>query len=664
MSDADAQRVPDPDGYYDPTDPTDPPAGEMPDPLPGADLFDDVPPDRQRTMRIYADTWTSAVLWRLHRWGWALLRWLVRIGKSSPRLAVLPFRGFARLAAGLFIWLTLRDEYGQRLAADPQLIKQYVKVRDGRKRTATYLFVLAALGTAGGMTYLRFTGGDEDVILQGWAVLLLTLCVYLGARDWRVLADPVHLAWAAPGDTFVREAFVFAGLAKNDSEVRLRTPVRTDGDGWRVRVQLRRGRTFAEVVQEQGNLASALGTSVKRLWLRGVPGDDSLVDLHVSNNDPFSDEDTRNPLAESPRRTNSWDPVQLGRDIRATIVTIVLAGLSMLIGGMPRLGKTTAANNVIIHFLLDPRSPLFLADGKGLDSAPYEDLCEEVGDPANPTTMVMTLERAMEETARRQALLRENGLVKLTRDDAERLGLGLGLVWIDELTTFTQHPDLTLRRRMLGLIGDLVRIGPTVGMFAMMAAHKPSNTVIPKDITDLMPIRWALYCSGWRMSDAVLGDGQAKLGLNAARLPMTAGATILVAGSGHDAKMRPHNVRPEDMRRVADEARRLRTAAGTLPRRLAAVAGRPPILLAMHAAMTAGDGVAALPTATVLQVLAEVDAVAYGGWTSDKLAAELAQYKFGPRQLGRHSPIVAGRPTNWRGYFLEDVDKALREWRG
>ena len=107
----------------------------------------------------------------------------------------------------------------------------------------------------------------------------------------------------------------------------------------------RRFRSDTDVVKNREALASALAVdelqlSVERV--RGNGGHAGRVAMWVADQDPYATPPVRTPLL-AVERWDAWRPVPFGRDARDRRVDLPLVWTSVLIGAIPRQGKTMAA---------------------------------------------------------------------------------------------------------------------------------------------------------------------------------------------------------------------------------------------------------------------------------------------------------------------------------
>src|SRR2546421_1827090 len=93
--------------------------------------------------------------------------------------------------------------------------------------------------------------------------------------------------------------------------------------------------------------------------------------MWVADEDPYAAPPLPTPLLNV-ERWDAWRPVPFGRDARGRRITLTLVWTSLLIGAIPRQGKTFAARLATAGLILDPHTRLYIADfkaGKDWDAA-------------------------------------------------------------------------------------------------------------------------------------------------------------------------------------------------------------------------------------------------------------------------------------------------------
>jgi hypothetical protein len=525
------------------------------------------------------------------------------------RLTVTVTRGAGKVIGGLAKFASGSDLHELK-ASKPEKHLTHLKARWS---------MLAGAGAGGWM--LMATQPSAPWIAGAAA---LALCAALGRdKATPILAETPSIFGAS--ESMIRDAFVYAKLAKSADDVRILSPVASTSHGWQTTVELPAGVTGDKAMQRRPELASALGLSTIQLAVTPDRANNRRVRLDASSAAPFSAPPVTNPLVSAPRPMDLWEPVPIGVDSAGNVVKVKLVFSGALIGGLPRMGKTVAANNLLSAAIMDPHTQLWLADGKGLDSQPIQPLARLVAsrDPKSLLTLTGELIAEME---RRYARLAELGLDKLDKATCHR-EMPLIVLWIDELRHYTHgHADAN------AVVADLLEIasvGPAAGIIPLFATQKPSSTVVPTDLRDLIPLRIALPCSTRDASDTILGAGAASRGANAAHLdPEQKGVSLLVGASRQPQMLRTYRVEIGELRTIAAAATALRGEA-TAPRG---------------------------PLADVLAAMGDADRMRSAdlaerlGMSADDLAAMLRPHGVRPRQLGGE-----GNP---RGYRTADLKAA------
>ncbi|HEX4813205.1 MAG TPA: FtsK/SpoIIIE domain-containing protein [Nonomuraea sp.] len=200
----------------------------------------------------------------------------------------------------------------------------------------------------------------------------------------------------------------------------------------------------------------------------------------------------------------------------------------LLIGGTPESGKSVSLHTLIAGLMLDPDTQGVMIDGKhGVELAPWEKVAHG-GIRSDIDSAIDGLEWAVKRMDERYGYLASVGLRKITRG----LGYGALAVIIDELATFTLHPDKKKREAFLVPLHDLGARGRAAAVRVLAATQKPGSDVVPTYIRDLFDTRWALRCATRDASDTVLGSGWAARGVDASTIALgAAGVGYLLAGA-------------------------------------------------------------------------------------------------------------------------------------
>ena len=352
-----------------------------------------------------------------------------------------------------------------------------------------------------------------------------------------------------------------------------------------------------------------------------------------------------------------FKPIPFGTDQRGRPVTMTLIFDSVLIGAMPRQGKTFAIRDLLLAVALDVTVQLRVFELKGTgDLAALEKVAHEYGTGQHDDTIAAVVESLrqllFEEFPRRSKtisnlprdLAPEN---KVTPDLAARKSLGLApiVLAIDECQEVFSHP--TYGSEAADLAIRLIKLGPAVGIILILSTQRPDKDSLPTGVSANVGIRFCLRVMGQLENDMILGTSRYRNGVRATTF------TTRDKGIGYlvGARMIPQIVRTYYLDgpaadKIADRARALRAGKGTLTGYAAGQAtGREPgpgysLLDDLDAVMGADSQ---LWSVTVLDRLADLRPDVYAGWTAAQLAAALK-----PHGVPNPPGVAAGRGRRQR----------------
>jgi S-DNA-T family DNA segregation ATPase FtsK/SpoIIIE len=653
----------------------------------GAEIYAEPPerrPGRQSARRPVLAPWL-----RDGRQFAATLRWAmtyaahlgafhaVRLPLYAGRLALTSPRGVGRAVAGWWRWVfdteasPLRRQTVERLEADTYIVlsrQRNVRVR-ARLRFSGAVAGLATLALLVGMIAwpraltLAALAGVE---LLGW----------VGRRPDRPIVTPATLTQAVrklTPDVVVR-AFISAGLCREDEPVTFAQPIQRDGRGWLAVVDLPYGKHYAQAAAKRESIASGLDVSPVTVFTDPAPESARRVNLWVSDVDVFAQRAVSSPLAKA-ESVDLWQPVPFGLDARDRPVRLPLVWSSLLVGAIPRMGKTYAARLPAAAAALDPYARLLVWDGKGgADWEPFTQVAHVYAAGVRDAVVAHLAATLAELVAdmnaryeRLRAMPRElcpeaKVTPAITRN--RRLNMPLTLVAIDEVQRYLEHPDHG--RAILGALTDLAKVGPAVGIMLLLATQKPSSEVLPDDLRGQIGTRFALKVMTWQASDTILGAGTAKAGLDASRfLRAHKGVGILLGADDGDLAeqggqaVRTHLLDMAALESVCARGRALREEAGTLSGMAVGdgtVEERPAgdVLDAVARVFLPGED--RLWSDTIVARLALAQPGVYDGWTPAALAAALRPYGAEPGQVWATGED--GRRSNRRGYLRTTITDA------
>ncbi|MEV4511360.1 cell division protein FtsK [Dactylosporangium sp. NPDC049525] len=517
----------------------------------------------------------------------------------------------------------------------------------------------------------------------GWVqAVTVAVVVPVLARVGRPVGKPiVSAAVVAPrfrkltADVVLR-AYYAARLGdpvKPGQEVTFGGPMARDGNGSRVTIDLPYGKGLDDAVKARGAIASGLDVAVSQVFITREPTSHRRHVLWVADVDPLALPAGRTPLLRL-RPTDIWEPAPFGLDERGGRVVLSLLWNSVMIGAIPRQGKTFSARALALYAALDPYVKLTVFDGKGSPDwrkfALVADRCgfglamTRDGDPVELFLEALREIKA-DVQARYQRLSELPASVcpegKLTREISRdpRYGMPVRLVVIDEFQEYFDLGDAS--KEIASLLVFLVKVAPAAGVIVLGATQKPSGIgtgAVAQQFTafrDNFAVRFSLRTGSWQVSDLVLGSGAYSEGYDSSTLlPAYKGVGILRGATDATPTVRTYLADQEDAERILTAARTLRERAGTLSGQ---AAGEP---AARQARDVLADVVkvwshvdrAGIQWPALAELLAAHLPEGYAGATAESVSALL-------RAEGVASVDIKAAGTVLKGARLADVEAAI-----
>jgi len=571
--------------------------------------------DDSRTRERVARWWRYSP--RVPRWlkDRAHLRMVVR--ELLVRLAWMPWRYLRAVFRGLLAvfrwwrkWVKVTD-YREAAEHQEKLADKFTEIRELTifrwKLTGGLLCLLLSAAVL-----VRLVYGDGPLWMAAACVSLLL--AVLGRRRDRaagrkaVLSGPRSLTWTMDPQVLI-DAFRDAKLIGKDESLRLVQRATRQGDGWAITVDLPATRKATDVIKSRDSLASALAVDEVQLIterVRAGGGHAGRIALWVADKDPYMSPPQRTPLLAA-ERWDAWRPAPFGRDARNRRIDLPLVWTSLLIGAIPRQGKTFAARLAAAGLILDPHTRLYVADfkaGKDWDAASAvahrfmsgderEHVLELVGWLVELVSEVQGRYRRMRDLDD-QVCPESKVTPAMSRDPT--LGMPITAVVVDEVQVPLEERavvEVDGRRVPAGeYVGELLtwlaKKGPAAGIVLLLATQRPDSKTIPSGLRAVLGSRFALRVMDWRDSNIVLGEQMNTRGYDASRLlPSHKGVGILRPDGETDAgadvlaiTVRTDYMPNEDWRTICERARLLREQEGTLSGH-AAGESKVPLLRAM-----------------------------------------------------------------------------------
>ncbi|MEV7548494.1 cell division protein FtsK [Amycolatopsis sp. NPDC089917] len=491
-------------------------------------------------------------------------------------------------------WVTVRD-YRAAAEESEKLADKFTEIRGLTLfRWKVTGLVLAGVALAVAMVDLLYGADPLWIAGAGGSIALAILGRRKDGSPGRkpALAGPRTLTWTMDPQVLV-DAFRDAKLIGKDESLRLVERATRVGDGWAVTVDLPATRKAADVVKNRDALASALAVDEVQLIVervRGNGGHAGRVSMWVADEDPYASPPLRTPLLGA-AQWDAWRPVPFGRDARDRRIDLPLVWTSLLVGAIPRQGKTFAARLAASGLILDAWVRLYVADfkaGKDWDSAGKVAHRFMAGDESEHVlALIGWLAELVAEVQSRFRRMRDlddltcpesKVTPEMSRDKA--LDMPITAIFIDEVqvpledrtSIEVQGKRLTAGEYVGELLTWLAKKGPAAGVVLVLATQRPDSKTIPSGLRAVLGSRFALRVMDWRDSNIVLGEQMNTRGFDSSRLlPSHKGVGILRpdgdTAAGADVlamTVRTYYMPNEDWRTICEQGRALREAAGTL----------------------------------------------------------------------------------------------------
>ncbi len=600
---------------------------------------------------------------------------LVRTPRYAIGTALHSPLGLAKVIYHAWSWTFDREGHPLRVGAvqanDAKGYAALARIRRDRVRhRLTALGAAAlALGIAAGLVIAAIPAAR-------WPLLAVAVAVlgWLGRPAGKPFVQPAVVSARAERltpDIIIRAlgSLSLSGIDKvlrEGREITFVSPVVRDGPGWRVELDLPYGVTVSDVIERREKLASGLRRPLGCVWPEPAADEHAgrLV-LFVSDEPLSKARQPVYPLAKA-GRADLFKPVPYGTDQRGKLVTLPLMFANLLIGSIPRQGKTVAMRVALLAAALDLLAELRIHELKGTgDLGPFEKVAHRYGSGADDGTIEAALadlrQLAEVELDKRAATIR--GLPrdlcpdsKITPALAAKKSLGLHPIvfGLDEAQEAFSHPEY-------GALFDryatqVIKRGPALGIILILATQRPDAKSLPTGITSNASIRFCLRVMDQVANDMVLGTSSYKRGVNATLLTVSdKGCGYLVGAADAAQVVKTYNVDGPAAERICDRARTARAAAGRLTGYAAGEAEMPEARVSLLADVAAvlPPGEADVWSEVICARLADLRPGLYGSLDPTALATQLGAYGVSTRQVwGR---TADGKKANRRGVSRADV---------
>jgi hypothetical protein len=499
--------------------------------------------------------------------------------------------GVARVLGRLIRWWHVTEQYQLRSAAAAagdggEWMKLHREAKETRRVRG--IILAAAVAAAAALAAAMWAYAPWWAWLLASSALLVAL-----ARAGRPAGRPIiKTAVVEPryrklSADIVLRAYYAAQLGhpdKDGQQVMFGGPMHRDGEGSAVLVDLPYGKTLKDAVEAKDRIASGIDVTESQIFIRRDPTSTRRHMLWVADRDPLAVPVGRTPLLAC-RATDIWKPAPLGLDERGQLVKVPILWHSILVGALPRQGKTFSARLLALFAALDPHCKLDVFDASGkpdwrkfalvADSCAFGLTPTREGKP--PEILLATLEGIRADVEDRYERL--SGLPthicpegKLTRAIARdpRYEMPVRVLVLDEMQEYFELGPIS--SQIAELLVYLVRVAPGAGVSLIDATQRPSGIgsggEVAKRFTafrDLHALRFSLRTPDWRVSEMVLGAGSLGEGVDSSKLlPEYKGVGILRGATDANPTVRCFLADHPDAEKILAAARQLRERAGTL----------------------------------------------------------------------------------------------------
>ncbi|MFD9357989.1 cell division protein FtsK [Streptomyces sp. NPDC060031] len=613
--------------------------------------------------------------------GYATLFHGVRMPVYAARLTARSPLGACRFIATTNRWVWDREAAPLRdFAVRTEDVEEYMRLarlRQGRIRLrglvtlvaavfghgfALWLYVLAPAFlyafAAGGVLLLGFAGQQPDAPVIGPAVLKTELQKMTGSIVLRGLDS-------------IGNAKISAAIKKGGdmNGLRFTSEIVRDGPGYRADLDLPYGVTPEDIMEARKPLASGLRRKVGCVWPAPDPAEhEGRLVLWVGDKPMNETTKPAWPLLKS-GQVDLFKPVVFGNDQRMRDVTVTLMFAAVVVGSIPRMGKTFLMRLLLLIAALDPRAAIYAFDFKGTgDFSALEPVCHRyrAGEEDEDIEYVVQALRELKDELRRRAKVIKSlprsrcPESKVTPELASDKTLGLHpiVVGLDECQVPFEHEKYGAE--IEDICTDITKRGPALGIVGMFGTQRPDAKSLPTGISANAVLRFALKVMGQPANDMILGTSMYKAGYRATMFSRSDRGICWMAGEGDDPRIVASAfVDALAAEQVVARARKMRDDYGN-------VTG--------HAIGKGPEATAGLDilTDTLAVIPADEDAVwceriaarltglrpdAYAGWKGENVTAALKPWGIKPGQVWGQTDEGEGK--NRRGIKRADITTAI-----
>ncbi|WP_327667196.1 cell division protein FtsK [Streptomyces sp. NBC_00485] len=457
--------------------------------------------------------------------------------------------------------------------------------------------------------------------------------------------------------------------------MRFTSEITRDGPGYRADLDLPWGVTPEDIMEARKPLASGLRRKVGCVWPSADPTEhEGRLILWVGDKPMNETTKPAWPLLKS-GSVDLFKPVVFGNDQRMSDVAVTLMFASVVVGSIPRMGKTFLMRLFLLIAALDPRAALYAFDFKGTgDFGALEPVCHRyrAGDEDEDILYVLESLRELRAELRRRAKVIKSlprsrcPESKVTPELANDKSLGLHpiVAGFDECQVPFEHEKYGAEIEEIAT--DLGKRGPALGMVTLFGTQRPDAKSLPTGISANAVLRFCLKVMGQPANDMVLGTSMYKAGYRATMFSRSDRGICWMAGEGDDPRIVASAfVDAVGAEQVVARARQMREAYGNITGHAIGEtpeSGEPSFDLLADILKVVPADEDKVWNEKVAARLATLRPEVYGGWKAETVTTNLRPHGITAQDVW--GTTDKGKGTTRRGIARADLTTAITQRDG